>query len=71
MRQRTLSGRGYLASNIICSLLTPRATNPWADSRTLSTLEGARDKLNLRGLQSIWLVITNIKVDRMPKILYN
>jgi hypothetical protein len=43
-------------------------------SGTLGTLEGARDKLNLRGLQSIWLVGTNlliyIEVDTTPRICY-
>jgi hypothetical protein len=55
MRQRALSGRGYLASNVICSPLISGATNPWEEAGTLSTLEGARDKLNLRGLSELWL----------------
>jgi len=53
MRQRALSGRGYLAGNVICSPLIPRATNPWEEAGTLSTPEGARDKLNLRGLSEL------------------
>jgi len=53
MRQRAPPGRGYLASMIVFLPSILRATNPWEEAGTLDTLEGAMDKINLRGLSEL------------------